>query len=68
LNGLHGALAARDRRITLVHTWSVYANENGDAKPSEFPDLLHPNAAGYAKWAQILRPKLAKFGASAKGQ
>ena len=68
LNGLYGALAARDHRITLVHTWSVYADENGDAKASEFPDLLHPNAAGYAKWAQILRPELAKVGAVAKGQ
>jgi len=62
LNGLYGALAARDRSITLIHTWSVYADENGDAKASEFPDLLHPNAAGYAKWAQVLRPELAKIG------
>ena len=46
----------------MIHTWSVYADENGDAKASEFPDLLHPNAAGYAKWAQILRPELAKIG------
>jgi len=68
LNGLYGALAARDHRITLVHTWSVYADENGDAKASEFPDLLHPNAAGYAKWAQILRPEFAKIGTNAKGQ
>jgi len=64
LNGLYGALAARDRSITLIHTWSVYADENGDAKASEFPDLLHPNAAGYAKWAEVLRPALAKVGAN----
>ena len=60
LNGYYGALAAREPDITLVHTWSVFADENGDAKPSEFPDLLHPNAAGYAKWADVLRPELAK--------
>ncbi len=63
LNDYYGVLAARDRSITLVHTWSVFADESGDAKPSEFPDLLHPNAAGYAKWAQVLRPELAKVDA-----
>jgi lysophospholipase L1-like esterase len=68
LNGFYGALAARDRSITLVHTWSIYANADGDAKPSEFPDLLHPNAAGYAKWAQVLRPEFAKLAASASGR
>ena len=34
----------------------------GDAKPEEFPDLLHPNEAGYAKWAAALRPILATLG------
>ena len=28
----------------------------GDARAAEFPDLLHPNAASYAKWAATLRP------------
>ena len=35
---------------------------DGDAKPDEFPDLLHPNEAGYAKWAAALRPVLATLG------
>ena len=34
---------------------------NGDAKKEEFPDLLHPNAAGYKKWADALRPHLEAF-------
>ncbi len=28
----------------------------GDAKAAEFPDLLHPNQVGYAKWAAALKP------------
>ena len=35
---------------------------SGDAPQSEFPDLLHPNATGYAKWAAALRPVLATLG------
>ena len=34
----------------------------GEAKPEEFPDLLHPNAIGYAKWAAALHPVLATLG------
>src|SRR5215472_17868519 len=30
--------------------------------PEEFPDLLHPNQIGYAKWAAALRPVLATLG------
>ena len=33
-------------------------NWMNNAKPEEFPDLLHPNALGYAKWEQVLRPHL----------
>ena len=31
-------------------------------RPDEFPDLLHPNDAGYAKWAAALRPLFATLG------
>jgi lysophospholipase L1-like esterase len=37
-------------------TYSIFANEQGDAKTEEFPDLLHPNASGYAKLAAALHP------------
>ena len=40
----------------------LFANENGDATKAEFPDLLHPNKAGYAKWAAALRPIFATLG------
>ncbi len=40
----------------------MFADAKGDAKAAEFPDLLHPNGAGYAKWAAALRPILATLG------
>jgi len=49
-------------QVTLVDTWTLFANEQGDAKEAEFPDLLHPNQAGYAKWAGAIRPVLATQG------
>jgi lysophospholipase L1-like esterase len=62
LNKRLAAAVKDDRQVTLVDTWTLFADENGDAKPEEFPDLLHPNKAGYAKWAAALRPVLAQRG------
>ncbi|MGA4644985.1 GDSL-type esterase/lipase family protein [Limisphaera sp. 4302-co] len=42
-------------------TWTPYADADGNARKEEFPDLLHPNAAGYAKWAAALEPILNKL-------
>jgi lysophospholipase L1-like esterase len=61
LNQLIDALAKDEVQITLCDTWSIFANEQGVARPEEFPDLLHPNAAGYAKWATALNPIFAKL-------
>lgn len=47
-----------DPRVRLVDTWTLFANAQGDAKAEEFPDLLHPNDAGYAKWVAAIRPVL----------
>ena len=49
-------------QVTMLDTWTLFANEQGDAKEAEFPDLLHPNQAGYAKWASAIRPILATQG------
>ncbi|WP_286178366.1 GDSL-type esterase/lipase family protein [Rhodopirellula sp. JC639] len=62
LNRLYRELAKGDPQVTVIDTWTLFADENGDAKPSEFPDLLHPNAAGYAKWEAALRPIFATLG------
>lgn len=61
LNTAIGKAVGHDPRVTLVKTWAVFADANGNAPKAEFPDLLHPNAAGYAKWAEALRPVLAKL-------
>ena len=58
LNQLYAKLVKSNPHVTLVHTWAIFANESGDAKESEFPDLLHPNQVGYTKWANALRPVL----------
>lgn len=62
LNALYAAAVKGDARVTMPDTWTLFAGPEGDARPSEFPDLLHPNAAGYAQWAAALRPVLATLG------
>jgi lysophospholipase L1-like esterase len=62
LNALYAATIKGDPRITLVETWPLFADAQGDAPVDEFPDLLHPNQAGYVKWAAALRPILATLG------
>ncbi len=51
-----------DSQVTLVDTWTLFANADGDAKKEEFPDLLHPNRAGYLKWKAALLPVFATLG------
>ncbi|MGV3773260.1 MAG: GDSL-type esterase/lipase family protein [Verrucomicrobiales bacterium] len=62
LNQLYFQLVKGDPQVTFVETWPLFADPQGDAKPNEFPDLLHPNQAGYQKWAAALRPILATHG------
>ena len=58
INALYAEVVKGDKQVTLIDTWSMFANENGNAKKSEFPDLLHPNAVGYKMWEKTLRPVL----------
>ena len=62
INQLYAATVRGDAQVTLIETWLLFAGEHGDAKLGEFPDLLHPNQAGYAKWSAALRPILATLG------
>jgi lysophospholipase L1-like esterase len=62
VNRLYEKVVKGNHQVTVVDTWTLFADANGDAKPEEFPDLLHPNGAGYAKWAAALRPVLATLG------
>ncbi|MFK8115573.1 MAG: GDSL-type esterase/lipase family protein [Rubripirellula sp.] len=62
LNRLVAESVKGDSQITIVDTWTLFANEDGDAKKEEFPDLLHPNGIGYKKWQHALRPFFATLG------
>jgi lysophospholipase L1-like esterase len=64
LNALYLGAVKSDARVTALETWRLFADEAGDAKLAEFPDLLHPNEVGYAKWAAALRPVFATLGLS----
>jgi hypothetical protein len=62
VNALYRAAVKNDARVTYLETWPLFADAGGDAPAAEFPDLLHPNEAGYAKWAAALRPIFATLG------
>lgn len=62
INKRYMALVKGDPQVTLLETWELFASSEGDAKKEEFPDLLHPNDSGYAKWAAGLRPVFATLG------
>jgi lysophospholipase L1-like esterase len=62
VNQLYAAAVKGEAQVTWIETWPLFADAAGDAKKEEFPDLLHPNDAGYAKWAAAIRPILARHG------
>lgn len=62
INELYAEAVRGDAQVIVMETWVLFANEEGDAKKEEFPDLLHPNRAGYVKWAATLRPIFATLG------
>ena len=64
INELLAAAVKDQPQVRLCDSWTIFADAHGNAKPEEFPDLLHPNAAGYAKWAAALRPLLANLPAT----
>src|SRR5262249_32406193 len=65
INHLYLGLLADQPQVMVLDTYALFANAQGDAKPEEFPDLLHPNALGYAKWEKALRPHFDAAGLSA---
>ncbi len=58
VNQLYAAAVKGDAQVTWMETYVLFADAQGDAKKEEFPDLLHPNKAGSAKWAAAIRPVL----------
>src|SRR5688572_9082537 len=62
INQLILELTADQPQVTVVDTWKLYAGPDNNAPAELFPDLLHPNNLGYAKWAAAIRPVLATQG------
>ena len=62
INLLFQRIARGNSQVTVLDTWTLFAGPEGDAKPEDMPDLLHPNEAGYRRWAGALRPVLATLG------
>lgn len=62
INELVDEIVKADKQFVRCDTWSIFADADGNAKAVEFPDLLHPNEAGYAKFADALRPIFAELG------
>lgn len=62
INALYDEVARSRAQVTVVDTWSIFADAQGDARLAEFPDLLHPNERGYEQWARTLRPALKRVG------
>jgi lysophospholipase L1-like esterase len=62
VNTLYLAKVKGDPQVIPLDTWRLFADADGNAPASEFPDLLHPNEAGYTRWAAALRPVFATLG------
>ena len=61
LNALIDGLVAADKRLTICDTWTIFDDGKGSCKKEEFPDMLHPNKIGYAKWKTALSEVFAKL-------
>lgn len=62
LNECVAKLARDYKNVTILDTHTLFADKAGDAPADLFPDLLHPNDAGYKKWTAALLPLLATLG------
>jgi poly(3-hydroxybutyrate) depolymerase/lysophospholipase L1-like esterase len=61
LNTLIQEFAKKNGRVLICDTWSIFDDGTGSCKKEEFPDMLHPNKVGYAKWQAALDEVLAKL-------
>lgn len=62
VNALYLELVPEYPQLVRLDTFTLFDNGEGDAKPEEFPDLLHPNELGYAKWEEALRSPMQSVG------
>jgi len=62
LNALYEEAFKNDPQVAFCDTWALFDDGSGSCKKEEFPDMLHPNAAGYARWTAALQPIFDKLG------
>jgi lysophospholipase L1-like esterase len=62
VNSLYENIVRGDSQVTVLDTWSLFANSEGNATGTWFPDLLHLNNEGYTRWAAGIRPIFATLG------
>lgn len=62
VNALYENIVRGDSQVTVVDTWALFANPEGNATGTWFPDLLHLNAEGYTRWAAGIHPVFATLG------
>ena len=62
VNELYDAAVKGDSQVTVVDTWTLFADKTGDADSKWFRDRLHLNAQGYDRWAAALQPIFATLG------
>jgi hypothetical protein len=62
VNALYEAAVKGDPQVTVLDTWTLFADKSGNADPRWFKDLLHLSPEGYDRWAAALRPILATLG------
>lgn len=51
----------KEKYITVVDMWDKFANADDTPNRGLFQDTAHPNAKGYAVWADTLEPTLKKL-------
>ena len=61
LNALYEAAFKDDPLVTIYDTYALFDDGSASVKKDEFPDLLHPNGIGYAKWTAALQPVFEKL-------
>ena len=61
LNGLYEAAFKNDALVIFNDTYVLFVNGEASVNKDEFPDLLHPNGVGYAKWTASLTPIFEKL-------
>jgi lysophospholipase L1-like esterase len=61
LNDLVESFVKTHSNFYECDTWNIFADQDGYSTKDIFPDLLHPNAIGYAKMTAALKPIFSKL-------